>query len=293
MISSELLRIRHATVGKVLLGIVLAEAVLIGLLMVFLPNFIDGLIGLNEVIPNATNAEQFTDEQLTGLTLASPDIQLLVGDVLGNTGLGISLPVVAATLFGALTITGEFRRGSMTNSVLVDPRRVHLILRKLATLISFTTAAAVVLILVRMMILTIGLAVQEEPLLAELPELLAMCGRGIIALVLYTTLGFGIGLLVRSQVATLAAVFTAIVVESVIRPLALLILGGANPTLYLPFGLVPDLSDTTPLAALGASAPLSATISPAAATVTLVLWALLLLGVATLRFIRTDVPAQA
>lgn len=49
----------------------------------------------------------------------------------------------------------------------------------------------------------------------------------------------------RSQVAAISVIFACSTVESVTRPLALLIFGGDNPTLYVPFGLVPSSSEST------------------------------------------------
>lgn len=293
MITSELLRLRYTLTGKILLAILLAEAVFVGLLLVFLPNLIDGLIALNEVIPNATSADKFTDEQLAALTLASPQFQILIADVLGNTGVGTSLPAIAATLFGALTITGEFRRGSITNAVLGQPIRRHLVVAKMTALLSTTIAAAIFLTIIRVSILGIGLGVQGESLLIDVPQLFAMWTRSIIALALYALFGLGIGLLIRNQIAAISTIFAAIVIESVIRPLALLLAGGSNPTLYLPFGLVPDIIGNTPLSLLGAGAPLTAGVSALTAIITLALWACLILAVATTRFTRTDVPAQS
>ena len=292
MIASELLRIRYTLTGRILLAILLAEAVFVGLLLAFLPDLIDGLIALNDVIPNATSADQFTDEQLAALTLASPQFQVLIADILGNTGLGASLPAIATTLFGALTITGEFRRGSITSAVLDQPIRSRLILAKATALVATVTVAGIVLGGVRAGMLAIGLAVQGDPLLIDVPELFAMWVLGIVGLMLYTLLGLGIGLLIRNQVATVSVIFAGIVIESIIRPLALLIFGGANPTLYLPFGLVPDIVRNSPLALLGADAPLTASLDTPPAIITLTLWAGLLLAAGALRFTRADVPAQ-
>ncbi|MGO2665465.1 hypothetical protein [Mycetocola reblochoni] len=291
MIISELLRLRYSLAGRVLLAILLAEAIFVGLLLAFLPNLIDALITLNEVIPNATSADQFTDGQLAALTLASPQFQVLIADLLGNAGLGASLPAIAATLLGALTITAEFRRGSITGAVLAQPIRWRLILAKMTALVCAVTGAAIVLAVLRVSTLGVGLAVQAEPLLIELPDLAFRWALGILSLVLYSLLGLGIGLLIRNQIATISVIFAGIAIESIIRPLALLIFGGANPTLYLPFGLVPDIAHNNPLALLGADAPLTASLSAPVAIASLAVWAGVLLVSATVRFSRADVPA--
>ncbi|MFV0426220.1 MAG: hypothetical protein ACK5KU_04175 [Beutenbergiaceae bacterium] len=272
----------------------MAEAVFLGLLFSFLPAVIDGLTALNPVVPNATSTDQFSEDQLTALSLAAPSAQQTVIDVLGNSGTGISFPTLAALLFGALTITTEYRRGWLTSAVLAEPRRVRLLLQKLATLTITAVAVAVLITVLRGLILFAGIAIQDETLLLSPAEITGFAVRGAITLMLYTWIGFADGLLVRSPVAAILTLGAAVAVESIARPITTLAVGTPNPAQYLPLGLVPDISGTNPLTAInGASMTFPEGIGTLPALLTLLTWSLVALSITTLRFCRTDIPALA
>ncbi|MGP5220760.1 hypothetical protein [Arthrobacter rhombi] len=293
MIRSELLRIRYSLAAKLLLIVLLAETMFISLLFTALPAMIDGLIALNDVIPNATSADQFSDAQLQALSLAAPTAQLTIIDVLGNSGTGISLPVIAALLFGALTITFEYRRASLTTAVLAEPRRGRLLLHKLTALTMTALAAAAALTLLRFMLLLVGAAVQGETLLLDPAQIVGFGLRGMLTLTLYTWIGFAIGLLVRSPVAVVLTLGAAIAVESIVRPIVTLLLGAPNPTQYLPLCLVPDISGTNPLAAINDAPTFMDGIGTLPALLTLAAWAVVTVSIAAIRFRRADVPSVA
>lgn len=291
MIRSELLRIRYSLPAKLLLIVLVTEAVLISLLFTALPAMIEGLIALNDVIPNATSADQFSDAQLHALSLATPTTQLTIIDVLGNSGTGISLPTIAALLFGALTITIDYRRGSLTAAVLAEPRRGRLLLQKLVALTTAALAAAAALTVLRLVLLLVGAAVQGEALLIDPGQVISFGLRGMLTLALYAWIGFAIGVLVRSPIAVILTLAAAIAIESVIRPIVTVIFGAPNPTQYLPLGLVPDISGTNPLAVINDAPIVMEGIGALPALITLGAWAVVTLAVATARFRRTDVPA--
>jgi ABC-type transport system involved in multi-copper enzyme maturation permease subunit len=290
MIASELLRIRFSLAAKIVLVLVLAEAVFIGLLLAFLPSLIDGLVALNDVIPNATQADQFDATQLVALSLGTSATQEVIIDLLGNSGTGIGFPAIAALLLGALTITTEHRRGSLIVSALAEPRRARLLLTKLSALAVTVLAASILLIIVRGLMLTAGLAVQSEPLLLDPADVLGLWGRGTLTLILYAGLGFALGLLSRSPVAAILVLGAAIIIESILRPITLLIFGAPNPAQFLPFGLVPDISGTNPLAAFTGTTVITSGLAPAVALLVLTAWTLLVTAAASTRFVRTDLP---
>lgn len=291
MIRSELLRIRYSLTAKLLLLVVAAEAVFIGLLFSFLPDLIDGLTALNTVVPNATSADRFSEDQLTALSLAASSAQQIVIDVLGNSGTGISFPTFIALLFGALTVTTEYRRGSLTLAALAEPRRVHLLLQKITALTIAAATVGVLMTALRGLILVAGVAIQGETLLLGPAQIVAFAVRGAITLVLYTWIGFAIGLLVRGQVSAILTLAAAAAVESIARPITTLVLGEPNPAQYLPLGLVPDISGTNPLAAInGGPMTLPGGVGALPALLTLLAWSVLALAVSTARFCRADIP---
>lgn len=214
--------------------------------------------------------------------------------MLGNSGTGISLPTLAALLFGALTITTEYRRGSLTTAALAEPHRIRLLIDKLTALTIVAAGVAVLLTLLRGLILIAGIAIQGETLLLSPAEIARFGLRGAITLVLYTGIGFAIGLLVRSPVAAILTLGGAAAVESVARPITTLMFGTPNPAQYLPLGLVPDISGTNPLAAInGASMTFSEGIGTLPALLTLLAWSIVALSISTVRFYRADIPATA
>lgn len=290
MIASELLRLRFSLVARIIGILVVAESVFIGLLLVLLPSIIDGLIALNEVIPNATDADQLDPSQLAALSLDAPATQEVIIDLLGNSGTGSGVPAIAALLIGALTITTEHRRGSLTASALAEPRRAQLLLAKMTALALTVIAGVVVLAVIRGLLLTIGLAIHGAPLQLDTGAMAGLWGKGALTLVLYAAIGFAIGLLVRSPVTVIIVLGAAIIVESIIRPVTLLIFGSPNPALFLPFGLVPDISGTNPLAALTGSTVTTTGITPLTAMLVLAAWAIVAAAVASIRFVRTDTP---
>lgn len=291
MIRSELFRIRYSLAAKLLFALLIGEAALISLLFVALPAVIDGLIALNDVIPNATSAGRFSDAQLRALSIAAPTAQQTIIDVLGNSGNGASLPVIGALLFGALTITTEYRRGSLTSAVLSEPRRGQLLFQKLSALTIAALSAAALLTLLRFLMLVGGLAIQSGTLLLSPGEIAGFGLRGMLALILYTWLGFAIGLLVRSPVAAILILGAAITVESIARPIVTVVFGTPNPAQYLPFGLVPDISGTNPLAAINGFPTLLDGIGALPAFLALGAWTITALAIAAIRFRRTDIPA--
>lgn len=89
--------------------------------------------------------------------------------------------------------------------------------------------------------------------------MLSVWGRDLVALILYADLGFAIGLLARSPVTVLGG---AIAVETIVRPVTMLIFEAPNPAMFLPFGLVLDINGTNPLAAINGATVTSSGIAP-------------------------------
>ncbi|MFT3832435.1 MAG: hypothetical protein QM711_03820 [Micropruina sp.] len=67
---------------------------------------------------------------------------------------------------------------------------------------------------------------------------------------LYTAIGFAVGLLVRSPVATVLALGVPPWRSRASPVRSMLVLGTPNPAQYLPLGVVPDVTGTNPLGAI-------------------------------------------
>jgi hypothetical protein len=292
LIHSELLRIRYSTAARVT-GVV-ALVVLVGqaLLLALLPVVIDGLIALNEVVPNATEADQMSGADLEAFSLENASVQLAVADLTGSTAGGIAGAAVLVCVFSGLMIANEFRRGSIIATMLSFPRRYDAVSGKVAAITIVVLATGAVLAVVRLAILFLGARLQDVPIELSTATVAATWGRGALALVLLALAAIGLALLVRTPAATLSVVVIVAVVEASARPIMSLLVDGWNPTRALPFGLVSEAVASPQLASMG---PASAAPDPVLALVVLACWAVLLLGAGCLRTMRSDVftPQQA
>jgi ABC-2 type transport system permease protein len=292
LIHSELLRIRYSTAARVT-GVV-ALVVLVGqaLLLALLPVVIDGLVALNEVVPNATEADQMSGADLAAFSLESASVQMAVADLTGSTAGGIAGAAVLVCVFAGLMIANEFRRGSIIATMLSFPRRYDAVSGKVVAITIVVLASGAVLAAVRLGILLLGAQLQDVPIELSAATVAATWGRGALALVLLALAAVGLALLLRTPAATLSVVVIVAVIEASARPIMSLLVDGWNPTRALPFGLVSEAVASPQLASIG---PASAAPDPVLALFVLAGWAVVLLGAGCLRTLRSDVftPQQA
>jgi ABC-2 type transport system permease protein len=170
------------------------------------------------------------------LTLALAPADFLQDESVGGAGLvvaGATLVPLLGLVFGILSMTNEYRHGTITYSYLVTPRRAHLILVKL--LVCFVVGVAVLTLvgLLLTVAVTIGYAARDLTLqtgsLFEdgVAQSLALI---LLAAGLMASLGVALGALFRNQPATIAGTLIwALAVESVVF--------GLKPRIgqYLPF----------------------------------------------------------
>jgi ABC-2 type transport system permease protein len=134
----------------------------------------------------------------TAATLARPTSQMKI------LGLGTSLGALFAALLGALSVTGEFRTGTIRPTLLVTPRRTRVIAAKLG---AGVLAGAAVGLLAEALTATgeatgLGLrAIHVELGAGDYAQLLA---GGALAGALFAAIGVGVGAVVRNQVAAVA-----------------------------------------------------------------------------------------
>jgi ABC-type transport system involved in multi-copper enzyme maturation permease subunit len=140
---------------------------------------------------------------------ALPDDQLANGDSQRQllTDIGINLGGLFAALIGALSVTTEFRTGTIRPTVLASPRRARVIAAKavvsagagaLAVLVSVGTAS----VAARVTLSVRDLA--STPSAGDYVELLA---GGAVAGGLLGVIGTAVGAIIRAQVPTFVALF--------------------------------------------------------------------------------------
>ena len=154
-----------------------------------------------------------------------------------NLGGALCIPLL---LFGIVGATGEYRHRTLAPAVLIAPDRMRL---ALARLVAYTLTALVVGIAMAIVALVIGI-----PLLAGQPgpdltasDYGAIVGGGLVAAMLATALGVGIGMVVKNQVAGVVGTLVWLFILEPLMPLiddwlvkvgilgAAATLGGASP----------------------------------------------------------------
>lgn len=217
-----------------------------------------------------------------GLTLlgvfvegASASAAELAGDDQQRTLLGAgSSAVLFATLVGLLTVTSEFRYGTIRPTLLVQPRRRIVLAAKLTA----AALAGVVLTLVCIALsLAAGLAILAVRGVERVPsgaDLIALVAGAIAAAALSALLGVAIGALIRNQVGAIVAVVAyAFLVDATL------------------FAATPGVGRFLPGKAGDALAgqPVDHLLSPGAGALALIAWTLAFVLAATVRTERSDV----
>jgi ABC-2 type transport system permease protein len=186
-----------------------------------------------------------------------------------NLGGALCVPLL---LFGIVGATGEYRHRTLAPAVLIAPDRMGL---ALARLVAYALTAFAVAVAMAVIALVVGL-----PLLASQPgpdlggeDYRVIVGGGIIAAVLCTALGVGVGMLVKNQVAGVV---------------------GSLVWLFILEPLIPLIDDwLAKLSILGAAATLggaeSEEVAWAGALLVLALWAAVFIAVGLAFERRRDV----
>ena len=138
-----------------------------------------------------------------------------------------------ALMIGILSVTAEWRHGTVTRTFLVTPRRERVLIAKELWVALLAAALAVLAIVLVLAIAVPWLAVEGSSLKLD-GGVAGLVGRIVIASVLWGTLGVGVGAVVQSQTfALVGAVIWIIVVEALIIALLRLVdLEGVGE--YLP-----------------------------------------------------------
>jgi ABC-2 type transport system permease protein len=128
-------------------------------------------------------------------TLARPDNQLKVA------GLGTSIGALFAALLGAMSITGEFRHGTIRPTFLTTPRRTRVIAAKIA---ASALSGAMLGLLAEALTAGVeaaGLAARGIDIELNAADYVQLVAGGAAAASLFAAIGVGVGAAVRNQVA--------------------------------------------------------------------------------------------
>jgi ABC-type transport system involved in multi-copper enzyme maturation permease subunit len=147
------------------------------------------------------------------------------------TAVGYVFPL----LMGTLMVTAEFRHKTLTPTFLATPRRGRVLAAKLAVGIALGVLLGVVGVLASVGVSAAILAGFGIDTQLTSSDTWAMVGRMLLAFVLWTLIGIGVGALVRNQVGAIVGVlvFTQFL-EPVGRAAASFVDGLSDVTRFLP-----------------------------------------------------------
>jgi ABC-2 type transport system permease protein len=194
---------------------------------------------------------------------------------------GAMLAVVDATgsgrlvilLLGVLTVTAEFRHGTVTGTFLRSPRRAQVLTAKAAAIVAVAAVAAVAALAVA---LAVGLTTDAQSLALVNPDVVQHVAGLLLAYPLYGLIGVAAGALIIYQpVAVLLPLAWVLYLEGFTLRLA--------PTSVAPW----SLNGVT--AALAHSGTLPDVLPPAAGGAVLAAYALLLSVLGAVRLARRDI----
>jgi ABC-2 type transport system permease protein len=126
------------------------------------------------------------------------------------------LATLIAFVIGILSVTVEWRHGTVTRTFLVAPRRGRVLVAKEAWIALLAAILAVLALLLVLAIAVPWLAIEDSSLEVD-RDVLALAGRIVVASMLWGTLGVGIGAVVQSQTpALVGAILWILLAEGLI-----------------------------------------------------------------------------
>lgn len=132
-------------------------------------------------------------------------------------GWGTSIGALFAALLGAISITGEYRTGTIRPTLLATPNRTVMIAAKV---VASALAGAVVGLLAEALVCAIasgGLAVRGIHITLGAGDFVQMLAGGAAAAALWGAIGAGIGAIVRNQVGAVVALCVwLLLIESIL-----------------------------------------------------------------------------
>lgn len=143
---------------------------------------------------------------LHGLTLPADRLES-ASDQVEVFRFGSLLGALFAGLVGAMAITGEIRHGTIRPTFLVTPRRGRVIAAKIVASGLVGTVFGLAAVAVAIGVGSVALAARGIPIALDRSDYTLMPAGGIAAAALWAPLGLGLGALLRTQVATLLAIF--------------------------------------------------------------------------------------
>ncbi|MBA3383116.1 MAG: ABC transporter permease [Actinobacteria bacterium] len=138
---------------------------------------------------------------------------------------GAGFSTTLATIVGILLVTNEYRHGTITTTFLAEPRRVRVLVAKLAAALLAGVALAFASIVTTALVALPWAAARGDALPLDGHALEAV-GRMLLGFALSAALGAAVGAIIQNQVGSIIVVFVwFLIVESIVGVLAALVFG--------------------------------------------------------------------
>lgn len=187
---------------------------------------------------------------------------------------GALLGSLFASILGAVSITGEFRHGTIRPTLLLTPRRERVVVAKVLSAVVWGGAFGLLAVVVGTAVAVASLEARSIDVALDSADYARLLFGGTATAALWAAIGVGLGALVRQQVATVAGLaIWLLFIES----------------LLVPF--VPDVGRLAPGAAGAALAgiDLDALLAPAAGGSLLLAYAVAAVAAGAVSLARRDV----
>lgn len=220
MIRAELLKITTTTAARVAVGVGLGGLLLTQLTLVtLLPALAGGALG-----PGRDELGSDLPEYDLGTAAAQLDALSPFGASSGGGSIGIAL--IAVLVLGVLAGSTDYRHGGIVTTALAQPRRARIVAAKAGAVAIVGLVVGVAFAAVSALSLLVSLPIAGVELSVALPDALGVLGRGVIVVALMMLLGLAVGILARSQLVGVLAVFGILVAELVVQGIVQLVTGG-------------------------------------------------------------------
>ena len=197
---------------------------------------------------------------------------------------GLSIAYLLTLTIGVMSIGSEYRHMTITSTFLATPKRVHVMVAKVTSLLGIGVFYGLVFLLGSVGVGATTIAIKGYPPIPEAGTITRTLALSLLVLGLWALIGLGVGILIPNQV---AAILIAVGAAWIVFPLGGLLLG------FVSWGksIVPYLPSEATSAMVGAlnSNTNVELLSWWAGALVLVAYATVMAGIGSLLTVRRDV----
>lgn len=247
---------------------------------------IHGLIKLNDVIPNATDLDKASPEQLASLTLENPALHEIVFNYSNGIGMGLAVAILSVMFCAASFIGRPFQTGSVVYDHIANPVKVDRWAKRTLAVVLCSMLYLAAVILVSVPIYLTGVAVSDTWNLVPLRGILINVVLSVLVSAVTSAISASLAWLARSATRPLIFLAALLIIDQVVG-FAFRLLHIQSLSAILPFSAIKSV---IPLD-LGTLAPnLQPQGSHILAVCSSLIWAVILLTISAYAESRREIP---